>query len=112
MCVVFASMFDRRPKVKVTIIHPNGWWCMRSGSAPADPGPDEDPARGVPEPADVVPWVPVVTRPDWMTEEDLQACLDAVPDQEEPWWQQEGDPDPDDDPPPLDCDWGQIDAEG
>jgi hypothetical protein len=84
---------------------------MHSGPVPADPGRDEDPARDVPEPADLVPWEPVVTRPDWMTEEDLRACLDAVTDEDEPWWQHEGDPDPDDDPPPGDYDLRQIDAE-
>jgi hypothetical protein len=59
-----------------------------------------------------VEWVAVVTRLDWMTEEDLRACLDAVTDEDEPWWQHEGDPDPDDDPPPGDYDLRQIDAEG
>ncbi len=84
---------------------------MHSGPVPADPGRDENPERRVPEPDEPVEWVPVVTRPDWMTEEDLQACLDAVTDEDEPWWQQEGDADPDDDPPPGDYDLREIDAE-
>jgi hypothetical protein len=56
--------------------------------------------------------VPVVTRPDWMTGEDLRARLDAVTDADEPWWQLEGDPDPEGDPPPGDYDLRQIEAEG
>ncbi|MGH3196678.1 MAG: hypothetical protein ACRDNT_12255, partial [Streptosporangiaceae bacterium] len=71
---------------------------MHQEPVPEDPGRDEDPARGVPEPegpsepAEPSGWVPVVTRPDWMTAQDLRACLDAVTDADEPWWQREGDP--------------------
>src|SRR5277367_4727071 len=46
------------------IIHPNGWWCMHSGPAPADPGRDEDPARRVPEPADPEPADPEPADPE------------------------------------------------
>ena len=42
-----------------------------------------------------MPWEPVVTRPDWMTQEEQQALLDAVTDDDAPWWLEEGDPDPD-----------------
>jgi hypothetical protein len=58
-----------------------------------------------------VEWVPVVTRPDWMTEEDLRASLDAVTDEDEPWWLVEGDPDPQDDGPPGEYDLREIDAQ-
>ena len=59
-------------------------------AAPPAHGPaagDEDPAAGSPEPDDlphdeVVAWEPVVTRPDPMTQEDQQALLDAVTDQD------------------------------
>ena len=88
---------------------------MHSGPVPADPGRDEDPARRAPGPAEdeAVPWEPVVTRPDPMSEEDQQALLDAVTDDGEPWWLQEGDPDPDDPLlPPEDYDLREIAAEG
>ena len=73
----------------------------------ARPAGDEDPAAGSPEPDDlphdeVVAWEPVVTRPDPMTQEDQQALLDAVTDQDAPWWLEEGDPDPQDDDPTTD----------
>ena len=87
---------------------------MHSEPVPADPGRDEDPAVGVPEPAkdEAVPWEPVVTRPDPMSGEEQQALLDAVTDQDAPWWLEEGDPDPqDDDPPPEECDLAQITAQ-
>ena len=87
---------------------------MHSEPVPADPGRDEDPAAGVPEPAkdEAVPWEPVVTRPDPMSGEEQQALLDAVTDQDAPWWLEEGDPDPqDDDPPPEECDLAQITAQ-
>ena len=86
---------------------------MHSGPAPADRGRDEDPARRVAEPVEPVEpveWVPVVTRPDWMAKEDLQASLDAVTEKDEPWWLEEGDPDPQDDDPPGDYDLREIDA--
>ena len=68
---------------------------MHPEPAPADRERDEDPAAGVPEPVEYesVAWEPVVTRPDPMSEEDQQALLDAVTDDGEPWWLQEGDPD-------------------
>ena len=56
-------------------------------------------------------WEPVVTRPDWMTEEEQQALLDAVTDDDAPWWLAEGDHDPGDDPPPEDCDLERVVAE-
>ena len=87
---------------------------MHPGPAPADRGRDEDPSRRVPEPVEPVEpaeWVPVVTRPDWMTKEDLQASLDAVTDEDEPWWQAEGDPDPQDDGPPGEYDLREIGAQ-
>jgi hypothetical protein len=86
---------------------------MQSEPVPADPGRGEDPAAGVPEPAaDDAPWEPVVTRPDPMSEEEQWALLDAVTDQDAPWWLEEGDPDPqDDDPPPEDYDLAQVIAE-
>jgi hypothetical protein len=76
------------------------------GRLPGARGQDEDPARGVPEPADLVPWEPVVTRPDPLTEEEWRASLDAMADEDEP-----PDGDEQEDPPPLDCDWDQIDAQ-
>jgi hypothetical protein len=87
---------------------------MHPGPAPADRGRDEDPARRVPEPVEPVEpagWVPVVTRPDWMTGEDLRASLDAVTAEDEPWWLEEGDPDPQDDGPPGEYDLREIDAQ-
>jgi hypothetical protein len=63
-------------------------------------GGDEDPAASSPEPSggpagyELVAWEPVVTRPDPMTEEEQQALLDAVTDQDAPWWLEEGDPTP------------------
>ena len=56
-------------------------------------------------------WVPVVTRPDWMSEEDLRASLDAVTAEDEPWWLEEGGPDPLDDGPPGEYDLREIDAQ-
>ena len=56
-------------------------------------------------------WEPVITRPDWMTEEDQQALLAAVTEQDEPCWLDEGDPDPQDELPPEDYDLREIDAE-
>ena len=86
---------------------------MHPEPAPADRERDEDPASGAPEPVEdeVVAWEPVVTRPDPMSAADLQALLDAVTDDDEPWWLQEGDPDPDDPPPPEDYDLREIAAE-
>ena len=86
---------------------------MHPEPAPADRERDEDPASGAPEPVEdeVVAWEPVVTRPDPMSAADLQALLDAVTDDDEPWWLQEGDPDPDDPPPPEDYDLREIVAE-
>ena len=86
---------------------------MHPEPAPADRGRDEDPAAGVPEPVEYesVAWEPVVTRPDPMSEEDQQALLDAVTDDGEPWWLQEGDPDPDDPPPPEDYNLQEIAAQ-
>jgi Domain of unknown function (DUF222) len=52
-----------------------------------------------------------VTRPDPMTEEEQQALLDAVTDQDAPWWLEEGNPDPEDDPPPEQDDLPEIDAQ-
>jgi hypothetical protein len=57
-----------------------------------------------------VGWVPVVTRPDWMTGEDLRASLDAVTDEDEPWWLEEGGPDPLEDDPPGEYDLREIAA--
>jgi hypothetical protein len=86
---------------------------MHSGPVPADPGRDEDPARRAPGPAEdeAVPWGPVVTCPDPMSEADQQALLDAVTDDGEPWWLQEGDPDPDDPALPEDYDLREIAAQ-
>ena len=80
-------------------------------------GGDEDPAASSPDPAgdpagyETAPWEPVVTRPDPMTEEEQQALLDAITDQDAPWWLEEGDPDPQDDPPPEDCDLAELAAQ-
>jgi hypothetical protein len=63
------------------------------------------------EPAEPAEWVPVVTRPDWMTGEDLRASLDAVTAEDEPWWLEEGDPDPLDDDPPGEYDLREIAAQ-
>jgi hypothetical protein len=91
-------------------------WYMHPEPAPSDPGRDEDPAERDPEPDnpmnyEAVPWEPVVTRPDPMTEEEQQALLDAVTDQDAPWWLEEADPDPQEDSPPEECDLEQIDAQ-
>ena len=85
-------------------------------AAPAARGPTgggEDPAASSPEPAGYEPvaWEPVVTRPDPMTEEEQNALLDAVTDQDAPWWLEEGDPDPEDDPPPEEYNLEQVIAE-
>ena len=58
-----------------------------------------------------MPWEPVVTRPGPMTEEEQQALLDAVTDQDAPWWLEEADPDPQDDPPPEEYDLAEVAAE-
>ncbi len=89
---------------------------MAASPAHGPAGGDEDPDRRAPEPEGVVEyeavaWEPVVTRPDPMTEEEQQALLDAVTDQDSPWWLEEGDPDPGDDPPPEDCDLQEIAAQ-
>ena len=84
--------------------------------------PDDGPAASSPEPSgemveyemveyEPTAWEPVITRPDWMTEEDQQALLAAVTEQDEPCWLDEGDPDPQDELPPEDYDLGEIDAE-
>ena len=52
-----------------------------------------------------------MTRPDPMTEEEQNALLDAVTDQDAPWWLEEGDPDPEDDPPPEEYNLEQVIAE-
>ena len=52
-----------------------------------------------------------MTRPDPMTEEEQQALLDAVADQDAPWWLEEGDPGPQEDPPPEDCGLAEIAAQ-
>jgi hypothetical protein len=62
-------------------------------------------------PAESAEWVPVVTRTDWMTGEDLRASLDAVTDEDEPRWLEEGDPDPLDDGPPGEYDLREIGAQ-
>ena len=81
---------------------------MPRESAPADPGRDEDPARraaGMPTgPDQPLPpgnpveadWEPVITRPDWMTEEEREAWLDDLAEPFDP----EEYPDPDGPPPP------------
>jgi hypothetical protein len=78
---------------------------MHSGPAPADPGRDEDPARCAPEPAEdeTVAWEPVVTRPDWMTQEDWRAYLDAAVGDDQP--------SDEEDPPPEDYDLRELAAE-
>ena len=86
---------------------------MAAPPAQGPAGRDEDPDRRAPEPEGLaeyepVPWEPVVTRPDLMTEEEQQALLDAITDQDAPWWLGEGDPDPEDDPAPEDCDLREI----
>ena len=93
--------------------------------APAGPGRDESrpgkpPAPGQParpEPGNALSggttpwpaWEPVITRPDWMTEEDL-ARLDSLTEADEPWWLEEGDPDPEEDASPDDRDFAEIAA--
>ena len=90
---------------------------MSASPAREPAGGDEDPDQRAPEPSgspaeyESVPWEPVVTRPDWMTEEEQQALLDAVTDDDAPWWLEEGDHDPGDDPPPEDYDLAEIAAE-
>jgi len=46
-----------------------------------------------------------------MTEEEQQALLDAITDQDAPWWLEEGDPDPQDDPPREDYDLAELAAQ-
>ena len=90
---------------------------MTAPPARGPAGGDEDPAASSPDPAgdpagyETAPWEPVVTRPDPMTEEEQQALLDAITDQDAPWWLEEGDPDPQDDPPPEDCDLAELAAQ-
>ena len=89
---------------------------MTAPPARGPAGGDEDPDRRAPEPEGLAeyepaPWEPVVTRPDPMTEEEQQALLDAVTDQDAPWWLEEGDPDPQDGPAPEDCDLAEIAAQ-
>src|SRR6266851_2534 len=96
-------MFDRK------IIDPNGRWCMQPGPALPDPGQGEDPARRSPEPEDPMryeptDWEPVVTRADWMTEEEWKAQCAALTDEDEPA-DEELDPDPEE------YDLEEIDAE-
>ena len=63
-------------------------------AAPLAHGPagrDEDPDRQDLEPEGLVEyeaaaWKPVVTRPDPMSQEEQQALLDAVTDDDAPWW--------------------------
>ena len=80
---------------------------MPPGSAPADPGRDEnlpgtpsgpgqDPPPGDPGPAE---WEPVITRPDPMTEEEREAWLDALAGEAEALDPEEY-PDPEGPPPP------------
>ncbi len=83
-------------------LFPNGWWCMHSGPVPADGGWDEDPARRAAEPA---AWVPVITRPDPMTEEEWLASLDATAREDEPT-----DADDQEDPPPEECGEAEFEA--
>src|SRR2546428_3565275 len=76
-------------------------WCMPQEPVPADPGRDADPGQGAPEPEDPAhyaapDWEPVVNRPDWMTEEEREAWLDALAEQDEPF-------DPEEYPDPEDC---------
>ena len=61
---------------------------MPQQPASADPGRD-----GLPD------WEPVITRPDWMTEEEREAWLDALAGEDEPPDPEEY-PDPDGAPPP------------
>jgi hypothetical protein len=86
---------------------------MHPEPAPPDPGRDENPGRHAAEPVkdEVVPWEPVVTRPDPMSQEEQQALLDAVTDDDAPWWLEEGDSDPQEGPPPEECDLAQVIAE-
>jgi hypothetical protein len=91
-------MFDEDHSSKRVVVY-----AFRAGSC--GPGRDEDPERRVPEPVDLVPWEPVVTRPDPLTAQEWLESLDAMADDDEP-----PDGDEQEDPPPLDCDWGQIDA--
>ena len=106
--------------------HHSEWmWYMPPEPAPAGPGRDESrpgkpPAPGQParpEPGNALSggttpwpaWEPVITRPDWMTEEDL-ARLDSLTEADEPWWLEEGDPDPEEDASPDDRDFAEIAA--
>jgi hypothetical protein len=114
-------MFYRSRKVNTKINIPNGRWCMQQGPALPDPGRDEDlpgtppgpdhtpvhgsgnalpgdAARSLDNPVQYEPpdWEPVITRPDWMTEEEREAWLDALAGQDEPF-------DPEEYPDPEDC---------
>ena len=51
---------------------------MPPESAPADPGRYEAPPPGDPVPCEPSDWEPVITRPDWMTEEECEAWLDDL----------------------------------
>src|SRR5260370_22189209 len=105
-------MFYQGPSIMVTIIHPNGRWCMTPGPASPGPGRDEHPARRSPPPGDPLQdeaagWRPVPSVGDPMDEAgEWEAYLaSGTCDQEPP--DLELDPDPEDPPPPGD---GDMDA--
>src|SRR5713226_7621953 len=112
--IYFAIMFHRSCMVKFKINIPNGRWCMHQEPVPPDPGRDEDPAQGSPEPVDPRPyeapeWQPVITRAHWMTEADWKAWCARLTDEDEPA-DEEQYPDPED-PPPEEFDLAEVIAE-
>ena len=77
---------------------------MPPGPVPADPGRDENLPGTPPGPGQALPsgepdWEPVITRPDWMTEDEREAWLDHLAEEDEPFDPEEY-PDPDGPPPP------------
>jgi len=83
-------MFYNELKVKVTIIHPNGRWCMTQGPASPGPGRDEHPARRSRQPDDPLQdeaagWRPIPSGGDLMDDAGKwEARLAAVESQGEP----------------------------
>ena len=79
---------------------------MPPGPAPADPGREQSQPVTPPAPVQAPPpaagddvWEPVITRPDPVSEQELEAWLDHMAEQDEPFDPEEY-PDPDGPPPP------------
>src|SRR5260370_42284256 len=103
--MIFASMFDGKPKIKIKHIYPTGRWCMSPEPA-SGPGRDEDPARHARGPGDsppdgtgdeqplrpsgpgqarpAGPWRRLAAGPDWMGDAGGAAGLAARESEDEP----------------------------